>query len=730
MKARRAVAVLLSRFPKVTETFILREIVEMERQGQPVRLVPLLRERPSVVHPEALGWMDRALFTPWFSAGILTANLRALGRDPALYLGVLGRVLWGASASANFFLRTLVLFPKSVYLAERLRAEGIGHLHAHFATHPATVALVVSSLTGIGFSFTAHAHDIFVRRPLLRQKIREARFVRAISRFNREFLAARYPDADAKTVVIHVGVDTRAYGGEGTGAGGLTTVLCVAALQAYKGLGVLVEACRRLRGDGVVFRCDIVGEGPLRAEIERQVARAGLGDIVQLRGARPEDEVARMMASAAVVVLPSVVAADGQMEGIPVSLMEAMAARRPVVASSLLGIAELVEDGVSGLLVEPGDAQGLASALRRLLADPDGRRAMGRRGREIVERRFRLAACVGELLARIDAHNPPVPAELAEALAASRWEGFYGSAVGVRRIHARPESLVAELLVSDGRRAQEVVFKIQKARPGPPSERARHEYEALSLLASRPGADGHPGVPRPLHLDERGAAIIMERSRGVPLDDLIRGARGRRDPRLRTALMTAMHSTGRWLRSFQQRTERAAGADAALEALVTGARRDLEACIRGGLSPRSAARIGEWLAAASARARAACPRLAGHHGDFWPGNIYVDVDHELVQVIDFEGFRDGLPYEDACYFLVQLRLFHAYPMLGAEHAALAAAFLDGYLDGAAFDEDSAEVCRTAKALQVLARSEGSLPSGPRGWWRRKALRDLALGGEA
>lgn len=728
MKARRAVAVLLSRFPKVTETFILREIVEMERQGQPVRLVPLLRERPSVVHPEAVGWMDRALFTTWFSSGILAANARALRRDPARYLGVLGRVLGGAWADANFFVRSLVLFPKSVYLAERLRGEGIGHLHAHFATHPATAALVVSSLTGIGFSFTAHAHDIFVRRPLLRRKIREARFVRAISGFNREFLAARYPEAEAKTAVIHVGVDPSAYGGAAPDGGKPAKLLCVAALQAYKGLSVLVEACRRLHVEGVVFRCDIVGEGPLREEIEEQVAGAGLRGIVQLRGAQPQDAVARMMAKAAVVVLPSVVAADGQMEGIPVSLMEAMASGRPVVASSLSGIPELVEDGVSGLLVEPGDAQALASAVRRLLADPDVRCAMGRRGRETVERRFRLAACVEELLGRIDAHNAPVPAELSERLAASRWEGFSGAAVGVRRIYERPESLVAELLVSDGNRAADVVFKIQKALPGPPSQRARREYEALSLLAGRPGADGRTGVPRPLHLDEPGAAIVMERARGTPLDDLIRAARG--DPGSRTALRTAMRCTGRWLRSFQQRTEGAADGGSALEAMVAGARRDLESSVGGGLSPRSAALIGARLESAAARARAARPRLVGHHGDFWPGNIYVDVDDEMVQVIDFEGFRDGLPYEDACYFLVQLRLFHAYPMLGAEHAALAAAFLDGYLAGAAFDEASAEVCRTAKALHVLARSEGPLSSGLRGWWRRKTLRELALGGDA
>jgi glycosyltransferase involved in cell wall biosynthesis len=202
---RPPVAVLLSRFPLVTETFILREIEELERQGQPVLLVPLLRERPAVVHAEARPWLARALFTPWLSPAIAGANLRALRRRPRAYLACLGRLAAGMARSPGFLVRSLALFPKAVFLAERLAGRA-GQVHAHFATHPATVAWVIERLAGIPYGVTVHAHDLFVRRTMLAAKLGRARFVRAISGFNRDFLAERYPEAAGKVEVVHVGV--------------------------------------------------------------------------------------------------------------------------------------------------------------------------------------------------------------------------------------------------------------------------------------------------------------------------------------------------------------------------------------------------------------------------------------------------------------------------------------------------------------------------------------------
>ncbi|MEO6487224.1 MAG: glycosyltransferase, partial [Thermoanaerobaculia bacterium] len=211
MIARRAIAVMVSRFPLVTETFILRELVELERQGQPVLLVPMLKETPRIVHDEARPWVERAFYTPWLSAAIAAANMRSLRRRPLRYLGLLARLLGGSLGSPDVLARTLSIFPKSVYLAEELRAHGVQHIHAHFATHPATMAMIVSELTGIGFSITAHAHDIFVDRTLLGMKLRRATFVRAISKFNRDFLVDLNPQAASKIEVIHVGIDPRNY---------------------------------------------------------------------------------------------------------------------------------------------------------------------------------------------------------------------------------------------------------------------------------------------------------------------------------------------------------------------------------------------------------------------------------------------------------------------------------------------------------------------------------------
>jgi len=403
----RPVAVLLSRFPSVTETFILREVDEMERQGQGVRLVPMLKETPPVVHDAAKPWTDRALYTRYLSGPILAANLRALLRRPVRYLSLLLRLILGTLAKPGTLVRTVAVFPKSVFLAEQLPREGITHLHAHFATHPSTMALIIASLSDITFSFTVHAHDIQVDRSLLRWKLRETRFIRSISAFNQRFLEELYPaEARGKIVVVHVGIEPEKYEENArreVQPGDVPAVLCVAAHRPYKGLPVLIEACRILRDEGIVFRCDVLGHGPMREELEQLIRDRNLTEVVHLLGAKPEHVVAEMMVNATFFVLPSIIASDGQMEGIPVALMEAMASARAVISTSISGIPELIDDGVSGFLVPPGDAQALAAAMRTLFTDPRRAAEMGRRGQQKVRAEFTLPDCVAQLLTRLDA---------------------------------------------------------------------------------------------------------------------------------------------------------------------------------------------------------------------------------------------------------------------------------------------------------------------------------------
>ena len=408
---RPPIAVLLSRFPLITETFILREVIELERQGQPVVLVPMIRESPEVVHQEARPWVDRALFTPWVSKPILRALMRAFVRQTRTTFRLLGWILGGALLHPGTLVRSLLLFPKSVHLAEELAAAGVGHVHAHFATHPATMATIISALSGIPFSFTVHAHDIFVERALLRRKLADAQFVRAISDFNKRFLDNLFPgEAGTKIRVVHVGVEPERYlpvraGGAAYVSAATKTpprLLCIAALKPYKGVKFLVEACRLLRERGRDFRCDVIGTGPLRNSIRRAVDRSGLHDLLRLLGALPQHLVATELQACDVFVLPSVIAADGQMEGIPVALMEAMAAQKAVVSTAISGIPELVHNNVSGLLVDPANPRSLADAIELLLLDSDLRRRLGRTARQTVEESFDLRRCVAALLAILD----------------------------------------------------------------------------------------------------------------------------------------------------------------------------------------------------------------------------------------------------------------------------------------------------------------------------------------
>jgi glycosyltransferase involved in cell wall biosynthesis/aminoglycoside phosphotransferase len=719
---RHPVAVLLSRFPLVTETFILREVIEMERQGQPVRLVPLIREAPATVHPEALPWMRRALYTPLFSLAILAANARVLRSAPSLYARLLGRVLLGSAASPHLFVRTLALFPKCVYLAERLRQEGIAHVHAHFATHPALAALVISTLARIPYSVTVHAHDIFVRHALLREKLEAASFVRAISRFNRDFLAGRYPELTGRIEVIHTGIDPAGYAdAHPSDTVEIPTLLCVAALKPYKGLPVLVEACRRLRNEGVAFRCEIVGEGPERARLESEILRARLQDRVRLAGALPQREVARRLAEATLFVLPSVVAPDGQMEGIPVALMEAMAASRPVVASALSGIPELVTDGESGLLVPPADVERLADAVKTLLSDPGRARLMGQRGRATVEHDFRLERLVGRLLERIDSDVTAAGGDVLAAVAAAGWPGFSARPIGVRRVHEGRDCMAAELLVPNGTGPREVVLKVHKAFAGessPPPERTRREFETLCRLQGVFATKRGLGVPRALHLHAEHAALLMDACAGAPLDKLLREARWRGEATRRDAV-EAVGRAGEWLRLLHASTARDEPGSRAVEEVAAGARADLGGCV-GVLPAGLARRLADRIAILADEARPWAPTLVGRHGDFWPGNVYVTRDR--VQVIDFEGFGDGLAAEDVAGFLVQLELFYAYPGLAATRATLHAAFLDAY-GRERVEAASYALCRVASALRALRHSPGRA-RGPHVSLRRRAIRRL------
>jgi colanic acid/amylovoran biosynthesis glycosyltransferase len=382
------VVYVMSRFPLLTETFILREMLELERQGMQLVIFPLLRANAPVRHSEVERLRAQVRYTPFLSWPILAANLHYLMRRPRCYLATAWMALCGNWGSANLFFGAVGIFPKAVYLARLVETQGIRHIHAHYATHPALAALVASRLSGIAFSFTVHAHDIFIHQQMLAEKARQARFIAAISEYNKRFILGRVPGlAPEKIKVIRCGIEPENYEPEagqwaarGSQPDGALTAVCVASLQPYKGIKHLVRAAAQVRRQVPGFRCLVAGEGADRPELEALIAELGLTDCFELLGARPQHEVSALLARADLFVLPSVIAPSGQMEGIPVALMEAMASRLPVVSTRISGIPELVEDGRNGLLVEPEDEEALASAIVALLGDPALRARMGQEG--------------------------------------------------------------------------------------------------------------------------------------------------------------------------------------------------------------------------------------------------------------------------------------------------------------------------------------------------------------
>lgn len=405
---RPKVAYVMSRFPKLSETFVLGEILAVEEQGVEVELFPLLRQRDDVVHSEARHLAQRAHYQPFLSFSILSSQLYFLRTRPREYLGALHDLMRGTWGSVNFAVGALGIFPKVAHAARLMSAAGVDHVHCHFSNHPAAAGFVVHRLTGIPYSFTAHGSDLHVDRHMLCKKVSEAAFVVPISEYNRDLILEECGDqARAKLAVIHCGVDTNFFHPpEHPPPDRPFSLLCVGTLHEVKGQKHLVEACRLLTEAGVDVKCTFVGDGPDRRALSGQIAAAGLEGRVEITGHRTRAEVAELLHSAHILVAPSVPTRKGKREGIPVVLMEAMASGVPVVASRVSGIPELVVDQVSGLLVPPGDERVLAATIGRLNADRALRERLATAGREKVVREFDVHANAADLVRRFEALAP------------------------------------------------------------------------------------------------------------------------------------------------------------------------------------------------------------------------------------------------------------------------------------------------------------------------------------
>lgn len=411
MHDRPRVAYITGRFPEVSLTFILREIEALRALGFEVKTCSL-RQTPLSQHP---GAAEKAAAATTFVVQkavldipfVLAALFWAFGRPGRCFKAL--RLAWRTRAPGwRNGLYQILYFLEAILLAHYLVREKVDHLHNHFVFGSATVSMLASDMTGIPFSFTLHGPaDLFEPyRWALREKTARASFVATISHYARsQLMYFSNPEDWHKIRIIHCGVTPGKY--VGTRSKEETSdvrLLFVGRLDPVKGLRVLLAAMHRLLPEIPTLHLTLVGDGPDRANLEAEAA--SLGDRVTFTGYLSQDAVAQKMQDSDVFVLPSFA------EGVPVVLMEAMASGCPVIATQVAGVGELVEPGIHGLLVAPGDLDALTDAIRTLALDPDRRQALAQAGPAKVAEAFDIqteAARIGTLFCTPDhpAVRPP-----------------------------------------------------------------------------------------------------------------------------------------------------------------------------------------------------------------------------------------------------------------------------------------------------------------------------------
>lgn len=393
------VAYFLSRFPNLTTTFTFNEMLSLQRMGVRVTAVSVRRGIDDVLRMDnpAVAFQRHCLYAPLHSVFVWWCFLAAWFHQPDVMSKAAWHILTSASPNPYAIVKCCVALLKAPYLAHRIREQGITHLHANFASLPATTAMFTSWLAGVPFSFKCHAFDIYARswrlvNCLEALKLRDASFVAAAHSHARNHLIAKFGEAFApKLFVVNTGVDVAQFRPNKFREAGETRFLCVAQQFEKKGTCYLVEACARLRNLGLSFSCTIVGDGPLLESLRQMSATYGLDAIVTFEGSVLHYRVRQYLANADVFVLPCVVAKDGDRDGIPTVLIEAMSSGVPTISTPVAGIPELIDSGRTGLLVCPRNAAELATAMLRLATDQKLARQLAYQGREHVKQHFNTA---------------------------------------------------------------------------------------------------------------------------------------------------------------------------------------------------------------------------------------------------------------------------------------------------------------------------------------------------
>lgn len=396
-------AVIVTEFPKTTETFILRDLMVFLELGVDLRIYHLTPWREDqILHDFARPLARRARHIPLFGA----EAAGAAARHPRLAARLSGTIARHQGRDGGIAAKSLALLPAALRLGEELRDWGADHVHAEFAGHPATAAWIANQVAGVPYSISCRAHDIFRSQRLLAQKFAGAAAIRTVSDFGRRFLEERVPGVPAERIeVIHSSVDVRAIDAEPVRRDGPFRILYVGSLQPRKGVNVLLEALKGM--NCADWTLQIAGDGPDRAALERQVREAGMGVRVCFLGQQSFARIEQLYREASVCVAPSIIGPGGRTEGIPNVMIEALAHRRPAISTNVSGIPELIRPGQTGWLTEPGDVAGLRAALEDVRSDPARADRLALQGRAHVEAHFDLRVNAWRQLEIFQQHRAP-----------------------------------------------------------------------------------------------------------------------------------------------------------------------------------------------------------------------------------------------------------------------------------------------------------------------------------
>jgi len=404
------VAYVVRSWPRLSQTFVLNEVLALERSGLELDVFAMVPAGEDLVQPGAatvakpVRYLDAAARRPLVTR--LAEHQGVLTSAPGAYLRT--RLLATtrpdlADGYANATTREC--FDAAVHLAavfadEARQGRPVAHLHAHFAHDPALVAFLVHRLTGMPFSFTAHARDLYGVPPAaLAERAVEAAAVVTCCSPNAAYLRGALPEALHERVhVIHHGVDVETFSPPADRPPTtVPRVVSVGRLVEKKGFADLLDACARVAGDGRAFTLDVYGEGPLLGVLEARRDELGLTERVTFAGARVQADLLAELGAADLFALTPFVTDDGDRDGVPNVLVEAMACGLPVVTTDAGGITDLVADGENGIVATPHDVENIASALARLVDSADERRRLGAAARQTVEDRFDLRGAAARL---------------------------------------------------------------------------------------------------------------------------------------------------------------------------------------------------------------------------------------------------------------------------------------------------------------------------------------------